>query len=76
MGQMLLETLSRKQILLFTFVLFLATAAFFVIGGTKGMFSLRFNNSFKFHLAFTVLSLQFLFLILFENRQISPESIL
>jgi len=36
MGQMLLETLSRKQILLFSFVLFLATAAFFVIGGTKG----------------------------------------
>ena len=36
MGQVLLESLSGKQILMFGLTMFLCTVAFFVIGGTKG----------------------------------------
>ncbi|XP_057299652.1 protein wntless homolog [Hydractinia symbiolongicarpus] len=36
MGQTLLETLTAKQLVLFTLFVLVATSAFFVIGGTKG----------------------------------------
>ena len=36
MGQVLLESLSGKQIFVFGVTMFLCTVAFFVVGGTKG----------------------------------------
>ena len=37
MAETVLETLSKKQIIIFGLVLFVGLSAFFVIGGTKGI---------------------------------------